>query len=386
MSKRKKSGKTEPHSLDRRTCVLCGKTFPWPGGSGVVGTTGRFVCGLCLNASQTVLAGLNEKTNTESKEKLLTPQEIIHKLDGAIIGQTYAKKSIAVALWKQQLRATGDLTVPRANLLLYGPTGCGKTAIVREACKIVGLPFVSFDSTTLTETGYRGRDARDIITDLVNKFEDHPKLANGVVFLDEFDKLAAQGGDNRTAHARGTQHTLLKLIEGTDVECDYKTVSTEGMLFILGGAFTGLCSGRDPMQSCRPIGFLRPVAQKEELSAEIAVSDFVRYGIEPELMGRVGKYVRVDALTKEELKCILLESSLSAFRQYQEFFRGRGIRLEMGEKRINEIVNEAIARGTGARGLNTMVEEAVEPLLFKLAENKLTQKVNLQSEEHRYVS
>ena len=163
MSKRKKK-----FSSEKRRCVLCNRVLFQFEDNYVTGATGRIVCSDCLDTSKKLFAPNQQPTSCEnsapkSAAKVLTPQEIIYQLDKAIIGQNRAKRAIAVAIWKQLLRAVGDTTVPRTNLLLYGPTGCGKTALVREAAKIADLPFVNFDATTLSETGYRGRDAQDAV-------------------------------------------------------------------------------------------------------------------------------------------------------------------------------------------------------------------------------
>ena len=348
------------------SCELCGTPVDLPLHNYVSGATGKAVCKDCLNVAQKVLPGMETSETDKRNAQCLTPQQIMAELDKAIIGQDRAKKAVAIALWKQQLRATGDRTVPRTNLLLYGPTGCGKTAIVREAARIVGLPFLSFDATTLTEAGYRGRDARDMISDLQDRFGEHPSIANSVIFLDEIDKLAAKGSEIRTQYNRGTQHSLLKLVEGTEVD----KLSTETMLFIFGGAFTGLAT-KTALPRMRPIGFENTVSPEEGVSPNISVSDFIRFGMEPELMGRVGQYIPLEPLSAEDLERILLESELSLYRQYQQFFRTYNIEFHLSDEQIQKLVQDALARGTGARGLNNLVEETAEPILLTLAEHSL---------------
>lgn len=372
-----------------RRCVLCGNVLSADSGQYVVGSTGRVVCHECLALSARVADSqrFSAKQKPKQPTTVLTPREITRRLDGAIIGQHRAKQAVAVALWKQQLRAEGDQTVPRSNLLLYGPTGCGKTALVREAAAIVGLPFVSFDATSLSETGYRGRDALDIVRDLAGRHGGNARLPWGVVFLDEFDKLAAVGGETRTAYNRGTQHTLLKLVEGMEVDCDGTAMSTEGLLFVFGGAFSGLTAPKkEPPKAKRPVGFLaEQLKQTEEEAAESGVADFVAYGMEPELMGRVGQCVPLEPLTAVQLKCILLDSRLSVYRRYQWFFRNRGVELELPRDCMDALVARTLERGTGARGLNALVEELVEPLLPELAEGRLRGRVRLDGEVLRHV-
>jgi len=356
------------------TCVLCGRRIYNFETGNVIGSTGRMVCKECLKISERLLRTKEQTTSLkekkeESKAHILTPREIIQKLDEAIIGQEKAKQAVAVALWKQQLRTTGE-SVPRMNLMLYGPTGCGKTAIVQEAARIVGLPFLSVDATTLSETGYRGKDAEDIIKDLVERYKGNPKLSYSVIFLDECDKLAAQGGDQRQAYNRGTQHSLLKLVEGSEVNCDGIKVSTGGMLFIFGGAFSGM--KKESRRSILPIGFDR---KKEDFAVEqdddSLISAFISYGMEAELMGRIGQYVAVESLRADDLKRILMHSKLSALQQYKTFFCAHNVQLEFSENCLDELVERALSRGTGARGLNTLVEEAVEPWLLRLANGEL---------------
>ena len=245
----KKWKKRKRPQAKKPSCELCGKPVDLALHNHVSGATGKAICGMCLKVSQTILPSV-EKASGSDNNSILTPQQIMAELDKSIIGQTRAKRAVAVALWKQQLRANGDSSVPRTNLLLYGPTGCGKTALVREAARIVGLPFLNFDATTLTEAGYRGRDARDIVQDLQYRYEEHARLAHSVIFLDEIDKLAAKGSDIRVQYNRGTQHSLLKLVERAEVG----RLSTDSMLFIFGGAFTGLKAPPKASLKCSPLG------------------------------------------------------------------------------------------------------------------------------------
>lgn len=366
-------GKKKRQGLKQQRCMLCGKQMH-PGDPGcVIGATGRLVCRNCLWVSRQVLEAQEKESFLPSPSGVLTPREIMAELDKSIIGQHDAKQAVAIALWKQQLRANGDTTVPRSNLLLYGPTGCGKTALVQEAAKLVGLPFIAYDATTLSETGYKGNDAQDMIKVLQSRYSGHKKLKYGVIFVDEVDKLAAKGNETRTAYNRGTQHSLLKLVEGTQIETDRGTVDTADLLFIFGGAFTGLVK-KEHAVAINPIGFMREARAPEVSSASVTLDDFIRYGMEAELMGRVGLQVPLQPLTAEDLKKILLDSHLSLYRQYQQFFLRNGTQLYFSTAKLDGLVNQALAMGTGARALNALVEESVTPLLLHLAEGHLQRK------------
>lgn len=379
MGRGKGKKKKQRQMLGPQQCALCGRQLYPTDYNCIVGATGRLVCASCLHASQWMLEGREEppKQKERPTDGVLTPQEIMAELDKSIIGQEKAKRAVAIALWKQQLRANGEENVPRTNLLLYGPTGCGKTALVQEAARIVGLPFISYDATTLSEVGYKGNDAQDMVLNLQSRYSEHAKMKYGIIFVDEIDKLSAKGSEIRTAYNRGTQHSLLKLIEGKDIDTDNGTISTADLLFIFGGAFTGLQKEDTRIHFlCDPIGFMREEedATVEENESIIITEDFVRYGMEAELMGRIGQQIPLRQLTAEDLKKILLDSRLSLYRQYQKFFLQHEVQLHFTDARLDELVDQALMLGTGARALNALVEEAVEPLLLHLTEGRLQRK------------
>ena len=364
-----RKGKQRQKRREQRRCVLCWREICHPAESAAVGLTGYMICRSCLRTAKKVAAveDFREEEKSVERQTVLPPQAIMAELDKRIIGQEAAKSAISIAFWKQQLKASGIFSVPRSTLLLHGPTGCGKTAIAREAARIAGLPFIHFDATTLSEAGYRGRDADEMVKDLFAATKDDKKAAYGVIFLDEVDKLAAQGGDQRMAYARGTQHSLLRLVEGTELRIGNSFVDTGNLLFILGGAFSGISAGRK--RHMNPIGF-GAQAVDEVHCDELVTEDFVAYGMEPELMGRITQRVALEPLSREDMKRILLEAETSVFRQYQAFFLEQGIQLQLSSKRAEQLIDEALSLGTGARGLQTAVENMVQPLLFRLAEHR----------------
>lgn len=343
------------------SCALCGRPLPRERDQRVVGNTGRGVCAECLFVARRITVSPTEKKAKPTTEEILTPQMLMERLDKAIIGQERAKRAVVVSLWKQQLRAKG-YDIPNPGLLLFGPTGCGKTALAREAAKAAGLPFVVCDATTLSETGYKGKSATDIIEDLKSRYDGDVSCA--VVYLDEIDKLSARGNETRKEYSRGTQHSLLKLVEGTEVD----GISTERMLFLFSGAFTAIKTRQD-RRTCRAIGFDREeIVAEEESEREPIPADFIAYGMEAELMGRISRCVPVRPLTEDDLRRILRESNLSHFRKYQMFFQSRGAKLELDEEAQEHLIRKTLEQGLGARGLNALLEEWVEPKLLELAE------------------
>lgn len=354
-------------------CALCKGFINILDNDYVVGSTGRMVCWGCLEMSFHILEASKETEKENASAPSITPQYIVQEVNKAIIGQEQAKSAVALAVWKQMLRTNGDNAVPRTNLLLYGPSGCGKTAIIREAARIAGLPFLAVDATGITETGYRGKNAADIVTDLLTGFKGHPHVRHAIIFIDEVDKLSAHGADWRQAYCQGTQHALLKLVEGMEVTVDGMTINTTDLLFLFGGAFGRMQEAR---KCAAPIGFVRSEPFCPSVTQHTA-EDFCAYGMERELMGRIGRFVPVEQLTTEQMKRILTESSLSAFVKYKKFFRAHKVRLKLPDELVEQLACESVAQGTGARGLDGAVEALVQPLLYALAEGKLSGSVTL---------
>lgn len=388
MSKKKKQNPPQ-----KRTCVLCGQSIPFYRTDCVVGATGRMVCSDCLQTSyKRILIRPSEakvyETPKVSSTTSITPQEIIAGMDRTIIGQREAKEAVALALWKQKLLADGNKSVPRCNLLLCGPTGCGKTSLIQAAAKLVDLPVRIADMTTVTQCGWKGKDPEEIVQEYVEANRNHKNVQFGLIFCDEADKMAAPLEDEqRAASNRAAQHGLLKLVEGMEIDCGSVTVNTANLMFIFGGAFTAMRKGleRETPCSTRPIGFVPSVSNEEadQHKNVYEISDFVSYGMEPELMGRVGQIIELQALSEQDLTRIILESDTSIFTRYKTFFNDFGVDLVLSAVAARDIARYALQRGTGARGLNARIEELVSPLMLRLNEGKLSGTVDLlEGAEH----
>lgn len=364
---RKKRWKQQGGTL---RCTLCGKLL-WSYRGDFVSGKGGVVCRQCLRTAYVtdLCRAVDETESKEPDYKVLTPQSIVEQLDRVIAGQEDAKRAVALAVWKQQLRAQGEHSVPSGHLLLYGPTGCGKTFLATQAAKLANLPCCVFDATTLSEAGYRGRDAVDILKDYTAAAEGSSNRDYGIVILDEVDKLAAKGGSDRQAYMRGTQHSLLKLLEGIV----HESTNSADLLFILCGAFKSI--GETQSQFCiNPIGFHREQEPKERSRAPVP-EDFVSFGMEPELMGRVPGLAQVHPLTEDDLIHILLDKEGSAFQTYHSFFALRGVELKLSGETARELAHRALTLGTGARALKSELDKAMEPLMFQLANNELNGEV-----------
>lgn len=352
-------------------CAMCGRPL-WPDRDNFI--TGRYgaVCHSCLQLGVHLESLDHTERSVEAPSNMRLPQELIRMLDRTVAGQEEAKRAIVVAVWKQQLRAAGEKDVPAGHLLLYGPSGCGKTMLAQQAASLVDLPCCLFDATTLSETGYRGRDAMDILKDYAAAAEGHKNRKWGMVILDEVDKLAARGGDARQAYCRGTQHSLLKLLEGAT----WEEIDSANLLFILCGAFHGLYD----QEVSTPIGFLR---EQEEHSCIITPEDFVEFGMERELMGRVSGLAKIHPMTEDDLIHILLDKQNSIYETYRKFFAARGVVLKLSEKAARDIARRALLRGTGARALHAEMDQVMELLVMKLASGELKGEVEIDVRELR---
>lgn len=312
-----------------------------------------------------------------------TPKEMVEYLDRFVIGQEEAKKALAVAVSSHYRRIEAgveDVKIPKSNVLIQGPTGSGKTYILKLLANLMDVPFCIVDASLITEAAYKGKDLESVITELYQSAgEDKEKAEKGIIYMDEFDKLSSRFGPEngeRTVGA-GVQRQMLKMIEGCTMEVPesgYKmqgssiTINTENILFICGGAFVGIEKVKDKKKY--PIGFctnFEETALEEENKEKLTAKDFVDYGLIPEVVGRLPIIVKLEELKEKELLDILTKSEDSLIKRYTELFKKTyNVELKFTDTAIEEIAHQAAIRKTGARGLNAMVEVLMQDLLFEV--------------------